>query len=240
VIRRRAKQKALVDVVIMSSAKTPALHNMTQHTIDTAIAGANSLPINVIVLEQQIGHIYRHVDTIYAPEPFNYNAFANRGAASGVAQWIMVANNDLVFQDGWLHRLLAANHPVVSPKCPGDPRQQDIIENTVGTINATHFSGWCYMLTRKLWQRLGGLNEAQRFWCSDDVVIEQLTAAGIQPMLVADAHVKHLVSATLNTQPNRDELTWGQVDEFNHRYGRDKFADDHRYQLWKQNRQVMA
>lgn len=231
---RLRDQQPVVDVVILSNATTSRLRTMTQRTIDTCVAGANSLPVNVIVMEQRDRVSYRHATTIKAPDEFHYNAFVNHAARQGQAKWIMVANNDLVFTDGWLHSLLAADHALVSPKEPNDSRQAEITCNTMGFTNGTHFSGWCFMIMRSLWNAMGGFDECVTFWCSDDVVIEQAKALGVTPMLVADAKVRHLVSATLRDTSNDDgKLTWQQVDIFNRKYGQDKFADDSRFIAWK-------
>lgn len=230
---RRRQQDPIVDVVMMSHAKTEAMAEMTQRAIDTCIAGANSLPVNVIVLEQAEGVGYQHAITIHAPGEFNYNAFANRGARYGTADWIMVANNDLIFHDGWLHHLLVANHPVVSPKAPQDSRQLDITENEIGPVNGRHFSGWCFMIKRDLWLQIGGFDQDFAFFCADDSVIEQLKEIDVVPMLVPAATVEHLRSVTLDTTPHTGELTWHYVDLFNHKYHQHKFAGRLEFEEWK-------
>jgi hypothetical protein len=231
---RVRKQPPVVDVIILSRADTPQLGNMTQQTIDTCIAGANSLPVNVMVVEQK-RHVYRHARTIYRPDEFNYNHFANLAAKLGSAPWIMVANNDLIFHDGWLHNLLAAGHIFVSPKCPRDSRQSDITKNTTGYRTGRHLSGWCYMLSRDLWQRIGGFDEEVSFWCSDDAVIEQCGELGTYPMLVPGAQVEHLQSATLNTQSREryDELTWAQLEVFINKYGDHRLSNHPEFRRWK-------
>ena len=234
VIRVRPNQKPIVDVVILSNSLSMRIHKMTQRTIDSCLTGANSLPVNVIVLEQQ-NVTYKRATTVTAPGPFNYNRFANRGAMLGAAEWIMVANNDLIFHDGWLHNLLAAGHPVVSPKCPRDPRQYEFTENITGYVTARHLSGWCFMIKRRLWQRIGGFDDCVDFWCSDDVVIEQLKQIGIEPMLVVDSIVEHLQSVTLRQQINNDDLTWKQIDIFSRKYGSHRLSSDPRFLAWKQN-----
>lgn len=226
---RMRKVTPLVDVVMMSRARTTHLKEMTQRAIDTCIAGANSLPIGVTVMEQQPDCRYEHARTVYAGQEFNYNHFANMGAGLGFAGWILVANNDLVFHDGWLHALLAADHPIVSPKSPRDLRQAHITENTMGYDNAVHLSGWCYLISRQLWYDIGGFDDDVAFWCSDDVVIEQVRAQGIAPMMVPGSIVDHLTSSTLRLSDECDELTWRNVEIFNRKYGRDKFMDDPRY-----------
>jgi hypothetical protein len=237
--RRLTQRKPVADLVILANAATPALAVMTQHAIDTAIAGAHQ-PLNIIVIEQT-DHIYVNARTHHAAGDFHLNRYANAGVGLGTADHIIIANNDLIFDDNWLAPLLAADHPVVSPKNPGDPRQAHLTDNTTGTTNGTHLSGWCFMIRRDTWYQIGGFDEDFTMWCCDDALIEQLKTINIQPMLVPASRVTHLVSATLDTRTtDRDELTWAQVERFNTKYRATKFAGDTRYQAWKQQHTVPA
>lgn len=207
----------VVDVVVLSYAKTPELAAMTQETVRSCVAGAHG-PVNVIVLEQVAGHTYEYAATVHASEPFNYNGFCNRGAALGRAEWIVFANNDLLFHDGWLEPLLAAGHPVVSPKCPHTSRQSDLTVNTAGYTIGRHLSGWCFMMRRHLWEDLGGFDECCTFWYSDNVVAAQLRAVSVVPMLVPASVVEHLGSQTLKGMPNQHQLTRKQRTIFDAHY----------------------
>lgn len=231
--RSRPDVPPIVDVVILSKAANYELLQSTQRTIDSCLAGANCLPVGITVLEQCAEVTHRRAATIPMPREFNYNAFANAGAARGCADWILVANNDLIFHDGWLHHLLAADHPLVSPKCPGDSRQHEITENTTGDITGKHLSGWCFMISRELWEKIGGFDEDVSFWCSDDAVVEQARAVGVQPMLVPAAVVDHVPSSTLKTTANRDDLTWAQLDRFIDKYGQHRMQEHPEYLRWK-------
>lgn len=240
---RRRKQPAIVDIVILSKATTSTMARMTQQAIDSAIAGANSLPVNIIVVES-VGHVrYNNAQTIYhdTGNNFCYNANANLGARQGQSEWIMIANSDLIFKSGWLHHLLIANNPVVSPKCPNDIRQKDIKANAKGDVNAVHFSGWCFMIKRDLWQQIGGFDERVNFWASDDCVIEQVKQKGILPMIVPDSEVVHLGSTTFKTVPRErwDDMTWKDVYEFNKNYNKNKFNDNPNFKLWKQKNKLL-
>lgn len=225
--------KPLVDVIMLSKASKYRESLMTQKAIDSCIVGANGLPVNIIVMEGGVGQ-YHSAVTIPKRGKFNYNQYANEGAALGKAEWIMVANNDLVFHDGWLHNLVAAGNEVVSPHEPSDPRQKAMIENELGTQCGRHFSGWCFMIKRTLWEKIGGFDEDVDFWCSDDVVIEQVKAAGVTPMLVKDSVVEHLGSMTLKQQPDaaQQNMKWANVFIYNSKYGKNKFADHPEYQKW--------
>jgi hypothetical protein len=233
---RRRSTPPIVDVIMLSRAETPELAEMTQEAINTCISGANSMPVNIIVLEQNPTIIYQHATTVVAPEEFNYNAFANIGAKLGNAPWIMVANNDLIFTDGWLHHLLAAQHPVVSPKCPKDIRQRDIVEPKVGYQLVKNLSGWCFMLKRELWERMGGFDESVTFWCSDDALLEQLRALDAPAMLVPASEVEHIQSVTLKQRDSavQDDFTWGQLNKFEQEHGPHRLARNASYLRWKQ------
>jgi hypothetical protein len=225
--------KALVDVIILSKVDKHRDMVMTQRAIDSCLQGSNGLPVNVIVMEGGIGQ-YRNATTIPKRGKFNYNQYANEGAALGTADWIMIANNDITFSDGWLHNLISAGHPVVSPHEPNDPRQADITENTEGDVCGKHFSGWCFMISRDLWTKIGKFDTDVDFWCSDDVVIEQVKATGIKPMLVKQSIVNHHGSVTLNKQSDdqQTDWKWRNVYIFNTKYGKNKFAGHPAYNIW--------
>ncbi len=209
---------------------------MTQKAIDSCIQGANGLPVNIIVIEGGVGD-YHDAEVVYTREQFNYNGFGNMGAKMGKAEWIMLANNDLVFRDGWLHNLIAGGCEVVSPHEPNDTRQRDIIENTQGYVCGKHFSGWCFMIKRSLWQKIGGFDTDVDFWCSDDVVIEQVKAAGVKPMVVKDSIVEHLGSVTFKQQTEdvQTDWKWRNVYIFNNKYGKNKFSEHPAYKVWLHN-----
>lgn len=223
---------AIVDVVILSNSKDESYRKMTQKTIDTCLMGANGLQVNIMVVEQAEGVLHKNAKTIFHNAPFEYNKFMNLGAREGVAPWIMFANNDLIFTDGWLHELLIPNHPVVSPHEPRDLRQRKLSGNETGYVNGRHLSGWVYMMKRSTWEEIGGLDEDFAGWYADDVVIEQVRAIGIAPMVVKNSIVKHLGSRTLSRLPQeeRDELCWGQLELFNRKYNQNKFHDNPNYQ----------
>lgn len=229
----------LVDVVMLSKATTPELRDMAQNAIDTCLATCGKHTVSIVVMEQVSGVRYRDAVTIHEPGDFNYNKFANRAARFGNAKWIMVANSDLEFNDGWLDELLAANHPIVSPVDPNHKVQRMVRKNEKGAVNGRHLSGWCFMITRKLWERIGGFDEDFAFWCADDSLIEQVKAVGVLPMVVPGARVLHLESKTIGDATKADgrddgAMTWAQVYHFERKYGVQKFVGDARYKQWKQ------
>jgi len=220
-----SRKPAVVDVVIISDGKDARMQAMTQNAINTCVNGARGIKVNVIVVESAKTVSYRNATTIYPDFPFNYNAYGNYGIKQGNAHYAMLANNDLLFKPNWLNELIKANHPLVSPKEPRDQRQRDIRVNTIGDKTGRHLSGWCFMIERLLWDKIGGFDEDVNFYCSDDVVIEQCKEFGVEPMLVVNSIVNHLVSTTLKTVSPTDRvtLTDEQVKIFNKKYEQNKF-----------------
>lgn len=228
--------KPLVDVIMLSKAAKFRDSIMTQKAIDSCIRGSNGLPVNVIVMEGGVGQ-YHDATTIPKRSEFNFNQFANEGASLGSAEWIMVANNDLDFKDGWLHNLIAAGNDVVSPHEPNDIRQKGIIKNISGYECGRHFSGWCFMIKRTLWEEIGGFDKDVSFWFSDNVVIEQVKAKGVKPMLVKDSVVLHAGSVTLNQQSEEvvSDLKWRNAYIYNKKYNKNQFAEHPQYIEWLKN-----
>lgn len=207
-----------VTVIIISNAKSRQLYNMTQEAVLFAKA-------DVIVLEQN-PEVPNYIGgkTVFTVEPFNYNYLANRGVEIADTDWIVISNNDVIFMEGWLEELLKPQYPIVSPKCPNDERQSAITKNTTGYETGVHLSGWCFMIHRDLWKKIGGFDEDFKFWCADNSLMEQLIKAEVPPMIVPKAIVRHLESKTLITVDNQHDLTHEQVRKYNKKYGRELFG----------------
>lgn len=215
----------MVDVIILSNGKSSELVAVTSNCIDSLLA--SGVDAKIFVIEQNINiswGIAENIRTISLNQEFNYNKFANIGAFHGNAEYICIANNDLIFEKGWFDEVLKADYPIVSPRCPDDKRQQNIIENEVGDQVGRHLSGWCFVIKRSVWESIGGFDEDFSFWCADNSLMEQLLAIGIQPMVLKNSIVKHLGSKTLKTVSNRDELTVNQVKKFNKKYNKNLFG----------------
>lgn len=226
--------KPLVDLVILSRASTDELRLMTQRCIDSAVRGAAGGSLNVIVMEQVPEVVYANATTVVAEEEFAYNRFANLAAKQGEAEWIMVANNDLYFEHDWLKPLLVMDRDVMSPGDPRNPRQSKFRVPICGDQIGVFFSGWCFMIRRTLWEKIGGFDEDFTFWCADDAVVQQVRRVGQIPWLVPASRVHHFVSVTHGQiAENVDERTWEQVLKFETKYRVPKFQGNREYQRWK-------
>lgn len=237
--KKASMGEAVVDVVFISNAKKVG-KGMTQEAIDTAIKGANGLNINCIVIESMPGVMYKNAMTYNPDKDFNYNYYLNFGARRGKAPWIMFCNNDLNFRNGWLHALIAADYPIVSPISVADFRQKGISENEKGWECGRNLSGWAFMMKRDLWNEIDGLDEDFDFWFADNSLIEQLKRLDLPPMLVPSSKVDHLGSQTFRTKSidERNSLMWSKLDLFNKKYNQNLFNDHPKFIEWKKSQSV--
>lgn len=229
----------MIDVIIVANSHDDKLTRITQQAVDTAIFNEQRIKVNVIVLESNKEVTHANCVTIHPDIPFNYNAYLNLGAKAGQNEYIFFANNDLKFSRNWGSVLIdaMANHStnVACPVCPVTHREFGIRPNTHQVIRGMevrkHFTGWGFLMTRKLWYRMGGHDERYNFWCSDNATVEQMKKLHESNILVTDSVVEHLHggSATLNPikkhNPQRHtELTETDVKKFNRDHNQNIFG----------------
>ena len=217
------RKNSLIDIVILSDAKTEELKNVTQRCINT-LKGSESDIFNIIVIESN-PNVNWNEGTIHPDIPFNYNSYCNIGANAGTSEWICFCNNDLIFTKGWATELLKAGKESMSPKCPNNRLQNDMNEIHEGYQTAKHISGWCIFMKRNLWNQIGGLDEDFEFWCADDSYREQLIKHNVPHYLVGTSNVVHLGSVTLKTvdSETKEKYTKHQAKKYNAKFGKNLF-----------------
>lgn len=220
----------MVDVIILSNAKDDYLQLMTQVAIDTCIDSEQEKMFNIMVIEQNREVEYSHCDMLYKSEPFNYNKFMNTGAMITNSEYIAFCNNDLVFEKGWATNLLKAmeehNLDSASPLCKSARYHKIFTPNgrvVIGNRTSVEFAGWCFVMRRKAWHTIKGLDEDFGFWCADDATVEQLKQHNLRHGLVTNSIVQHLEESTLKTvsKDEKEQMTFVQVKKFNRKYDKD-------------------
>ena len=178
---------------------------MTQQAINSIVAGN----VNVIVLEKDKHTKYANADTFLQREPFNYNQCLNDGATMGNAKFICFTNNDVVFPKGFVERAI------------NEMETWDVLsfKNQHDYIHPEIISGFCFIMRRSAWTKVGGLNTNYRFWCADNVTTEQIKEHGLKHKR-SDIKVFHGTSITLNKldAATHEEYTRTCVRQFNHDY----------------------
>ena len=131
----------------------------------------------------------------------------------GNAEYICFTNNDVLFQQGFVAnscQLLADSlYDVLS------------VKNQHGFIHPEIISGFCFVMRRSAWNKIGKLNTDYKFWCADNVTSEQMCAYGLKEYK-SDIQVTHLTSVSLNylDGATREDYTRKCVKQFNKDYNK--------------------
>lgn len=203
-----------VDVIILSHAKSLALKQLTQKTVDSCIDSEKDIDFNIVVLEQASGVVYDNCITGFIQGEFNYNAFMNKGISMTGHEYVCLCNNDLIFNPEWATNLISAmkQHKLLSA-CP-TPKERNGVE--FGYNNNHHMNGWCIMCDRKLFEIIGELDCEFPFWFADNEYAEQLKRFKVKHAVVNNSIVYHLGSSTLNTLESNlhHSYTKGLIEKF--------------------------
>ncbi|HSY76898.1 MAG TPA: glycosyltransferase [Bacteroidia bacterium] len=198
-----------MDVVIVSDGSVADCRVMTQQAVNSIA----SPDVNVVVLEKADSIRYANADTFLQRHPFNYNQCLNNGASMGNAEYICFSNNDVVFPEGFVNRIVE------------EMKLQSLdvlsVTNHKGFIHPNIISGFCFIMRRNAWLKIGKLNTDYRFWCADNVTSEQIKQHNLREGK-SDIKVFHGTSITLNMldAATREEYTRTCVRQFNHDYDR--------------------
>ncbi|MBN7812797.1 glycosyltransferase [Algoriphagus sp. H41] len=207
-----------IDIIILSSAKTPELRSMTCQAIETLLASEDSSRIRFLVQifesAKTAPYEYPNCTTVFPSIPFNYNCYMNLGIKRGRAPWVCLCNNDLLFHPGWATALLSAmrKYPDLesaSPLCEINHRERGIFPDTgtyMGYEVRKHVAGWCLFFKRSMLKKTGLLDERFKFWYADNDYAKTLEKLKVLHALVSDAKVDHLESQTLQTRTAKEQL----------------------------------
>jgi hypothetical protein len=193
----------MYDLIIVSKSDKEKYQRLTQQTINTCLSTSEGIKVNVIVVETS-GKLfpYRNVNyNILYTEEFNYNRCLNFGIKKARYNIHMLANNDLIFKEGWASTgLIMQKNKVHSTCLLGQSTQGGYLPNKIyeGYEINREIAGWLIFITRDLFKRMGQLPESSRFWYSDDNYVERLKEMNVKHYLMTHARVEHLCSQTFN------------------------------------------
>jgi GT2 family glycosyltransferase len=226
------------DVIILSFAANDELRKVTERAIESlrVSESPDAVRFNVVVIESNRALVpfqYAGTTTLYPDGKFGYNRFLNIGIAATSGDFVCLANNDLVFREGWASAILSAaeERPDILSFSPVDPWLHDryglesMPKLVVGYEKMVHVTGWCLVVRRRIFDVIGKLDEKLEFWYVDDDYIRTLIAHDVVHALVRDSRVDHKSGETIRSdevgEAQRKRLTrsqWLYFDfKWNHR-----------------------
>jgi GT2 family glycosyltransferase len=165
-----------------------------------------------------------------------YAVANNRGAAIARGEYLALLNNDLVLTPGWLEPMLAAHrslgqqaglignvqrdfrtgkidHTGIFINLKGKPEHQREVPagfskffTRVYRVDA--LTGACALLTRALWEQLGGFDEGYVNGCEDVDLCFRARAAGLVNAVALRSVVRHHISSSLHRKRRDEENTY--------------------------------
>lgn len=204
-----------MDVVIISCGQYNTHKRLTQNAVNSCLNSGDGF--RIIVIETCKDQKYENCETYYYPPKgkFNYNRALNYGMQISTSKQVALCNNDLVFHPDWGKNIeFVLNNYDIDSACPFDRGYHFNYKEakTFKLKEGNHFYvksdvriffiGWCYVVNRDVWEKIGYFNEGVEFYYSDNIVVEQYKKYGIKHALVANSFVDHY---------NGGEKTWRTV-----------------------------
>lgn len=189
-----------VDVVIISYAKTAELKIITERGLQSLLE-SDDVKFNVFVVEsnQDVNYDeYTNTKTIYTNDPFGYNKYLNIGVSQGTAPFVCLCNSDLTYQEGWASNIISAMNKdkfllSASPFCPQTQDETHFDPSLIyyGKRVRVELAGWCIFQKRKIYERIGKLDERFIFWYADNDYGLTLEKYGVVHALIPNSIVNH-------------------------------------------------
>ena len=106
-----------VDVICLTKTSNNSYYEMCEKTISTLFESQPDTEFNLVLVESgesrneylsiKRGNANNKVHYIVSGEKFNYNRFLNIGLEyAKTSDWLLIINNDLVFESGWLDHIM--------------------------------------------------------------------------------------------------------------------------------------
>lgn len=209
----------LVDVII-PSLSLPVHHDMIRNCIGSLRASEKDIAFNVILVEsaKEIVELGQDVSILFDLDKFNFHHALNQGLKASQNEWVVFANNDVIFYPGWMQAILEAKNlfPQIESFSPWEPLRHPryfgnppYLRVYLGYQTTVTLAGWCIVTTKKVLNQIT-LSEEISHWFSDNNYADELQKYGFLHGLVTNSLVHHLEEQTSKRLDNHWELTQGQ------------------------------
>jgi len=178
---------------------------MLMNCIASLKASEPRITFNVVLVESSQYMACGQDRTIdYDTDTFCYNHALNLGIKSTTNEWVILANNDLIFHPFFMTAILDEHRLDSSIKSfsPWNPGYHDCCMSGdrdlfVGSRVCYELAGWCIVCRRELLEAIN-LSEHVDFWYSDNIYADEIVRHGFKHALVRVSVVNHLCSRTID------------------------------------------
>lgn len=191
-----------VSCIFLARTNSADSYDMTTRCIQSAIASESNIEFEIIVVESnnyyyESTFIYPDFVKVIVPnEQFNFHRFLNIGIQNATGEYIALCNNDLIFHNKWFEAILqvAQAHPKVLSFSPSGFLNSNAKpgEFVFGYKVMQQIKGWCIVVKREIFKKIGPLDETFSFYYADNDYGMTLKFYNIKHALVLSSYVEHL------------------------------------------------
>ena len=210
----------LIDVIILTNSHDDFLIWMARRTIKTILESETDIEFNIIVVESVRNVERKYADLcqhyIFPNEPFNYNKFLNIASQYCKGDWVIISNNDVSYEYGWLTEIFKVHEarPDIESFSPKDPLffMSFWGDTFLGTNDmyienyqvSKFLMGWSLVVKKSAFDKVLPFDEQFDMYYQDNDYAEVLKLNRIKHALVRRSIASHY--NTLNAKIIKDEI----------------------------------
>jgi GT2 family glycosyltransferase len=157
-------------------------------------------------------------------EPFNYNRFINHTLSYLKAEWVIISNNDVGYEKGWLSEIMKIHNERqdIESFSPKDPMlymkyydghfinsKDKYFESYVVTEAVM---GWCIVIKKTALEQIIPFDETFDMYYQDNDYAKTIESKGIKHAVVRHSIATHLNTLSI-TEFNKDKINKMQQDK---------------------------
>jgi hypothetical protein len=211
-----------ISCVIIACSKSQYHRSITERAIESS-------GVDCIVVETCNKRAYeKATQTLFWNKEFNYNACLNYGIEYTNTEYIALCNNDLIFDPGWT-------------RIENIMKENNILSASPFSLYSTHrhgykvcdkmykgywigheLLGWCIVVHKSIFEKIGKLDETYKFWCSDNAYADQIESKGIEHYLICNCIVNHIGGGSKTIKTVNQQLGYNLTTKEYLRYAKVK------------------
>jgi GT2 family glycosyltransferase len=195
-----SKTKSL-SVIILTLTNSEELYKMTLNCINSLKESETNVNFEIILIESNKNYLvsnFKYPDFVKVIIPdvkFNFHQYLNIGIKASSGDYIALCNNDLIFHKKWFSEILKITELdssilSFSPVSTVNVDYENIYQ--IGYKVRTHIMGWCIVANKKLFNKIGYLDETFDFYYADNDYAMTLKSKNIKHAVVFNSKVEHL------------------------------------------------
>jgi GT2 family glycosyltransferase len=221
-----------IDVIMLTNSKDIESTMMTQRTIMSLHDSEANHKFNIHLVEsgEDKKSEYESItkNYIFPSQTFNYNKFLNIALEYVTSDWVVITNNDVIYERNWFTEMMKVNEirPDILSFSPRDPiiymkyfpyhfiGGQDTYYESYKVTEA--FMGWCVVMRNDALKSVCPFDELFDMYYQDNDLAERLKEKNIKHALVrySLAYHKGTIDITELTEAKIRKMT---VDEIKFR-----------------------